>query len=142
MQRHWRCPMQWRTTAFLALALSVSAGCGSDEPTVIEGVHAIVFASRATRYEDGTPAVVSGDNQVLDYQRWVPGGHLYVLSPPTSSGTLTDLVPGEDQADFQGLDVSFDGKEVVFSMKRSADERYHLYLVNVDDVGASLRQIT
>lgn len=139
--------MRWMARGLVAFVGLGLAACGSDEPTVIEGVEAIVFAKRQMYYppdENGVrmPAVVSGDNQVLDYQRYVPGGGLYMLEPPTPSGTLTNLTPSEAAADFQGLDVSFDGQEVVFSMKRAPDDSYHLYLVNVRDPEGSLRQIT
>ena len=68
-----------------------------------------------------------------------PGGGLYVLAPPTPNGKLTKLVDSPD-GQILDCDVSYDGKEILFSWRRSGSEPYHLFRVNAD--GTGLRQLT
>jgi hypothetical protein len=75
--------------------------------------------------------VAGGNGQVLDYQRYVPGGSLNVLSPARADGTLTNLTKDFPQADFNGADVSFDARQAVFSMKRDESDHYHIYTVQL-----------
>lgn len=106
-----------------------STGCSSD-PTSDTGtaVGAIVFIKRQHTSPDGKSVDVAGGNgQVLDYQRYVPGGSLVMLSPPRPDGQLDNITADYPQADFNGADVSFDAKQVVFSMRKDGDDHYHIY---------------
>jgi hypothetical protein len=109
---------------------SKSSSSGSDI-----GIDAVVFVKRqhTTVQSDGTVEVnVSGDStQVIDYLRYVPGGGVYLLSPARADGTLTNLTKDFPEADVAGVDVSFDAKEVVYGMKRTADDHYHIYTTNI-----------
>ncbi len=125
-----------RVTA-LAFVLGTSAGyallpgCGSSEKTDDgAGVSAVLFVKRQHTLASAsgvTVDVAGGNGQVLDYERYVPGGALMVLSPPRPDGTLHDITAAYPQADINGADVSFDAKQVVFSMKRDPDDHYHIY---------------
>jgi hypothetical protein len=98
------------------------------------GVNSILFIKRQTTTVSGTTVsvdVAGGNGQVLDYQRYVPGGSLNLLSPARPDGTLIDLTSAFPQADFNGADVSFDGTQAVFSMKTDANDHYHLYTVQL-----------
>lgn len=66
-----------------------------------------------------------------------------VLSPPTPDGTLRNLTEeaGFDGVDINGIDLSFDATQVVFSMQHSEDNRYHLYLANLEG-DLHVRQLT
>src|SRR5208337_1135327 len=93
----------------LALAGSVAAsgGCsGSGTPTgpAATGVgslsgQTLLFIQRETSTTvtnpDGTTTVTvdvaGGNGQVLDYQRYVPGGRLNLLSPAQADGKRTNL---------------------------------------------------
>ena len=75
--------------------------------------------------------VAGGNGQVIDYGRYVPGGGVHLLSPARPDGTLKNLTAKFTTADFDGLDVSFDANEVVFSMKTSGDDHYHIYTHDV-----------
>jgi len=68
-----------------------------------------------------------------------PGGGLHVLSPPTPEGKLAKLVDSP-KGQLMDCDVSFDGKEILFSWRREGNEGYHLWRINVD--GSDLTQIT
>ncbi len=102
------------------------------------GVNSILFIKRqwATFDANGNVTAVDvagGNNQVLDYQRYVPGGSLNLLTPARADGTVINLTsyPQFAQADFNGADVSFDATQAVFSMKKDANDRYHIYTVQL-----------
>lgn len=126
----------------LALASGV-AGCGGSGPgdSVLPGVEAVVFVQRAFERDDLSHDISGGSRQVIDYQRYTPGGGVFMLSPPTPDGQLTELTAGFEGVDIAGLDLSFDANEVVFSMRHAEDDHYHVYTANIS--GASeVHQIT
>ncbi|HEY8077000.1 MAG TPA: hypothetical protein VIF62_22890, partial [Labilithrix sp.] len=108
-------------------------GCGSSSSEDTgAGVSAIVFIKRQHTIQDPTTGqpmvdVAGGNGQVLDYDRYVPGGSLMMLAPPRPDGQLDDITADFPAADFNGADVSFDATQVVFSMKRDANDHYHIY---------------
>ncbi|MGH7436056.1 MAG: hypothetical protein ACRENE_10320 [Polyangiaceae bacterium] len=115
----------------LAGACSQSAG-GSTE--VGAGVGSILFIKRQTTTSVGGQVMVDvagGNGQVLDYQRYVPGGSLNLLSPARADGNLINLTSAYPHADFNGADVSFDASQAVFSMKTDGNSYYHLYTVQL-----------
>jgi len=133
--------MMKRTTvlALSAAMLAITAcGDGGGE-TVLPGVEAIVFAERNFVNEDGTHEL-GGMGNVFDYLRYVPGGGLYKLEPPTPDGVLTNLTGEFEAVDVTSVDVSFDGRSLLFSMRHAGDDRFHLWTVNVD--GSGMRQLT
>lgn len=117
-------------------------GCGrGGGASVVPGVESIVFIQRAFTRADGTEDVSSGMRQVIDYRRYIPGGGVYTLSPPTPDGELRSLTQSFEGVDVVGLDLSFDAREVVFSMRHADDEHYHVYIAPVDG-SSPPRQIT
>lgn len=124
----------------LALVLGgVAVGCESEGETILPGVDALIFVKRAFINEDGTHEL-GGMGNVFDYLRYVPGGGVYVLEPPTPDGQLRNLTGDFEAVDINGIDLSFDAQKVVFSMRHAGDEFYHIYVANVD--GSSVRQLT
>jgi hypothetical protein len=126
----------------LAGAIAASGACSNQSTSTSgtgtasgAGVQSILFVKRQWAMTDpsGNYSVdVSGGNgQVLDYQRYVPGGSLNILSPARPDGTLTNLTSGFPNADFNGADVSFDATQAVFSMKMDANDNYHVYTVQL-----------
>jgi len=132
----------------LALAGSVAAaeGCSATTTgsTSAGGTGALssqtlLFIQRQTTTvvtnPDGTTTVTvdvdGGNGQVLDYQRYVPGGSVNLLSPAQADGTRTNLTSAYAAADFNGADVSFDATQAVFSMKTGANDHYHIYTVQL-----------
>ena len=67
------------------------------------------------------------------------GGGLYVLSPPKPDGQLKELVSAKE-GQILDADVSFDGREIVFSWRKDAGAGYHVYRINAD--GTGLAQLT
>jgi len=74
--------------------------------------------------------VAGGMGQVMDYGRYEPGGRLEVLDLRT--GDVQNMISDLDQADVSSVDVGFDGKRVLFTMKTSNNDHYHVYWVAVD----------
>ena len=100
------------------------------------GVSSIMFVKRVTTIAgvNGAPPtidVAGGNGQVIDYTRYEPGGSLNLLSPATPNGTLTNLTADFTTADFNGADLSFDATLAVFSMKKDANDHYHIYTVGL-----------
>ena len=134
----------------LALALAAPAvpGCGTGGgSSALPGVESVVFVRRAFERADLSHDISGGSRQVIDYQRYTPGsdehpGGVFVLSPPTQSGTLTNLTADFHGVDIAGLDLSFDANQVVFSMRHSdGDDHYHVYTANIDGTG-DVHQVT
>lgn len=69
--------------------------------------------------------------------RWTPGGGIYVLS--LKDGSLRSLTTGLEGGVFGRMDLSWDAKKVVFDWKRTNEEGYRIYEVEID--GSGLRQI-
>jgi hypothetical protein len=138
------CGKGW-TGSLIGLSLLTLAGCRSEpkDKSVLPGVDAVVFVKRAYLREDGSHEVTGGMGQVFDYDRYNPGkgAGVYVLSPPAPDGKLRNLTEGFKGVDINGLDLSFDAKKVVFSMRTKDDNRYHIYIANVNGEGR-VQQLT
>ncbi len=68
-----------------------------------------------------------------------PGKNLYSLVPARPDGKLTRLTHLTNGAVFKP-EPYFDGKKVLFSMRRDGEDWFHLYEINVD--GGNLRQLS
>ncbi len=124
--------------ALPAFAVTGCGSSGSSESTDV-GVSQIIFIKRAHTIVDDKGAVsidVSGGNgQVIDYERYVPGGSLNLLAPARPDGQLHNLTADFPKADFNGVDVSFDAKQAVFSMKKDDNDHYHIYTAQLSPGG-------
>jgi hypothetical protein len=114
-------------------ALSMSAlGCASeptDDESTGESFDKLVYAVRQHTIVNGDQTVnidvAGGMGQVMDYGRYNPGGRLEIFNLKT--GTTDNILEGFDGADVSSLDVSYDATKVVFTMKQSGDDSYHVY---------------
>jgi hypothetical protein len=89
--------------------------------------------------------VTEGMGQVMDYRRYVPGGRIEVRE--LSTGETRNILEGEEYAlaDVVGLDLSFDARQIVFSMRRGGDDQhYHIYTANLqaENGDYGIRQLT
>ncbi len=85
------------------------------------------FGFRDSYFFPKTPWFASGEN-------------IYTLTPPKPDGTLRNLTNLKKGA-VQGLEVSPDGKRLLFAMRRNIEtDGFHIFEMNVD--GTGLRQIT
>ncbi|HWL84518.1 MAG TPA: hypothetical protein VNO21_01880, partial [Polyangiaceae bacterium] len=143
--------LQLRAVFFVALAAGLSpfaaSGCTSNEGASSDvGIGSILFMKRVTTRVDDkgvvTIDVAKEGGQVVDYKRYEPGGSLDLLTPPRADGKLVNLTVSYPQADFNGVDVSFDAHQAVFSMKKDGDDHYHLYTVQLDVDSHDIHQLT
>jgi hydrazine synthase alpha subunit-like protein len=144
-------------SSVLGLALGAGAGCSSTSKTTGNAsalpadVQAITFLQRTPRNDDGN---------VFDYDKFVAGGRLAMLSPPSADGALTVVFPNQATctqilgatassddidkcvtgSDVQSYDLSFDAKSVVMSAQLPGDGSYQIYSINLD--GTNLQQLT
>ncbi len=70
---------------------------------------------------------------------FAPGGGLYSLAPVRPDGAVTELV-ASPQGQILDMDLSWDGREVVFSWRQGEGAGYHVFRVNAD--GTDLVQLT
>jgi hypothetical protein len=120
-------------------ACSNSTSPGGNSSSVAGGVQSIIFVQRMfTTTTNGVASVdvAGGNGQVLDYDRYVPGGQLNLLTPPSADGKLQNITAAYPTADFNGADLSFDATQVVFSMKRDANDTYHIYVATLPTDGS------
>jgi hypothetical protein len=97
-----------------------------------KGIEEIVFIRRNTYTSSHTYT------EYVD-SLWTPGGGLCVLNLKT--GKVREIVPEFTKDGVVGwFDVSFDAKKIVFDFKKSKNEGYRIYEINVD--GSGLRQLT
>jgi hypothetical protein len=114
--------------AISALTITLAA-CGSDKAQgPLDEVDAIVFIERQPR--------MGGMGDIFQYSSYEPGAKLVKLSPPTADGERTVICCDQESAysevDIIDFDVSFDAKSIVLSARLSQDQRYGLFLLNVD----------
>ena len=96
-----------------------------------QGIEEIVFIRRVT---------LTSNHVYTDHvnSRWAPGGGLAILNLKT--GKVRDVNPILAGGVINRFDVSFDAKKIVFDWKRSNQEGYRIYEINVD--GTGLKQLT
>ena len=58
-----------------------------------------------------------------------------MLSPVTPDGAVTEIAPELSGGLFGRFDLSFDANKIVFSYKRSANQGYRIYEINIDGTG-------
>ncbi len=73
------------------------------------------------------------------YEGFSPGGGLYVVDPRHPEAEPLELVATPD-GQILDCDLSYDGRTVLFSWRRSQSEGYHLWTVGVD--GSNLTRLT
>lgn len=132
-------------TALCRIALALPAlafiSCGSSPPDDIiqkSGQPALVFVKENSQANDHSVVASSnGDN-------YYPGSDLYLLSPISPQGTLTNLTAQYTQAGQTNPanfghaadpEVSYDGTHILFSMRQNRSSRWHLYEMNADGSG-------
>ncbi|MBC8374249.1 MAG: hypothetical protein H8E53_11680, partial [Planctomycetes bacterium] len=75
------------------------------------------------------------------------GGAICVLSPVSTGGTVTSLVPELEGGLFDRFDLSFDARKLIFAYRKDSADAFRLYEIKLDPVAGkmvpgSLRQLT
>ncbi len=86
--------------------------------------------------------VAGGMGQVIDYLRYVPGGRIEIKNLVT--GNVENVLEDFPTADVSSMEISYDAKRVVFSMKKNADDDFHIYVADLKRVDGkfNIRQLT
>ncbi|HTO94107.1 MAG TPA: hypothetical protein VMM80_07025, partial [Bacteroidota bacterium] len=141
--------MTWRRaarTGALVLPGLACLSCGSSPPDDIiqkSGQPALVFVKQNSQANDRS--VVPSSNA----DHFYPGTDIYLLSPISPQGTLTNLTAQYTQAgqtnpnnygDAEDPEVSYDGLHILFSMRQNRSSRWHIYEMNAD--GSEAVQLT
>ncbi len=115
----------WTALAGLTGTL-VACNSGSTQGPLDE-VDSIVFIERQSRM---------GMGDIFQYSSYVPGAKLVKLSPPTADGKriviCCDQEPEFANLDIIDYDLSYDAKSIVLSGRLSEDQRYGLFMLDVD----------
>jgi hypothetical protein len=128
-----------RLLAVLAVPLGGGIGCSSSVPTDGStadqaGFDEVVYVVRQHTVVTGSEVnvtVADGMGQVMDYGRYVPGARVEVRS--LVNRDVRNILEGTRyaKADVEGMDLSFDAKKIVFSMKLDGGDNYHVYTANL-----------
>ncbi len=112
-----------------ALFTTGSLGCGNDDNTgPLGNVDSLIILQRPKRNDMG---------DIFQYTSYVPTARLVKLSPPTADGTLTTICcdkagPEFANIDISSYDISFDATKIVFAGKLAGNERYGLFIQNIE----------
>jgi hypothetical protein len=94
----------------------------------LDEVDSIVFIERQAR--------MGGMGDIFQYDSYVAGAKIVKLSPPTADGERTviccDQESGYEGMDIIDFDLSFDAKTIVLSGRPSQDQKYGLFLLDVE----------
>ena len=123
----------------LALGLSLvtmtgGVGCGGDDNSgPLGNVDSLIILQRPKRNDMG---------DIFQYTSYLPktpsgaNARLVKLEPPTADGVQTTIccnnVPGLENVDISGYDISFDAKTIVFAGKLSNNTTYGLFLLTLE----------
>ncbi len=110
------------------IAAERKAGLGSDVVVPIQPPIVLV----------GGPLPMAGP---FDVAPFTPGSDLYRLDPPYTGAPVNLTASAHTlPADVRDPAISHDGKTIVFSMRKSAEDAHNLYTIGLD--GTGLKQLT
>ena len=98
----------------------------------------ILYVQRRQYQPDHHNTETLFQNNEIAPGKYDPPGRLKCVNLKT--GAVRTLVDGGPTALARDPEVSFDGKKIVFSMRKSRADGYHIYEVNAD--GSGLKQLT
>lgn len=130
----------------LLIGKMLIVSCGNAPPDVIQeksGQAALVFVKENSRFNNRSNAMRSNVDE------YYPGSDLYILDPIAPQGEVRNLTKeytrqGQSREDRYGHaadpEISYDGKKILFSMRKNRESNWHLYEMNID--GTDLSQLT
>lgn len=120
------------------LILVADPGWTATPPAGLAG-RAVVFVTRHPYRPDHHNTETMFQTGEINAGKYQPGGALKVIDFARGGAVRTLVDPGPEGA-VRDPEVSFDGTRVLFAMRTSIRDNYHLYEVNAD--GTGLRQLT
>ena len=120
--------MNTKTGIALGMLAGLAACSNSSSQGPLDEVDSIVFIERQSR--------MGGMGDIFQYDSYVAGAKLVKLSPPTADGERTVMCCDQStefaEMDIIDFDLSFDAKTIVISGRPSEDQRYGLFLLDVE----------
>jgi hypothetical protein len=98
----------------------------------------LLFVTRHQYKQDHHNTATLFQHGEINEKSYTPPGKIKILNPQT--GSVTTLVDAGPTGIARDPEISADGTRVVFSMRKSATDDYHIYEIHVD--GSHLRQLT
>jgi len=99
----------------------------------------ILFVTRHQYRKDHHNTATLFQTGEINHRSYVPGGPMKSIDFK-QGGKVTEILDPGPTGLLRDPEVSFDGKRIVFSMRKSRDDDYHIYTVNAD--GSKLEQLT
>ncbi|MDR0869982.1 MAG: NPCBM/NEW2 domain-containing protein [Planctomycetaceae bacterium] len=107
---------------------------GAAQKLLDKGIDELLFIRRST---------FTSNHVYTDFinSRWTPGGGICAVNLKTGAvREITEQVSSLTNGVVNWFDLSFDAAKIVFDFKKSNDEGYRIYEINVD--GTGLKQLT
>ncbi len=104
----------------------------------IVNAHEIAYVTRAQYAPDHHNTATLFQCGEINESKYRTQGALKALDPKT--GTVRVIVPEESARTVRDPEVDYDGRRIVFSMRKGKTDDYHIYIVNSD--GSCLAQLT
>lgn len=97
----------------------------------------IVYVEREQYAPDHHNTATMFQKGEINEDSFCPGGALRIFDVNTAE--ITTLIELKDGL-VRDPELSFDGKKIIFSMRKNKDDFYHIYEINTD--GSELKQLT
>ena len=135
------CSMVWSSVLALPCKANTAPQDGEkqnllDNPLLTQAP--ILFVVRPQYKPDHHNTATMFQTGEINTGSYRPGGILKTLDVKT--GKVTTIFDAGPEGAIRDPEVSFDGKKILFSMRKNIKEDYHIYEINAD--GSGLRQLT
>ena len=114
-----------------------AAAIAAELPPLVEE-YPILFTTRRQYQRDHHNTATLFQKGEINERKYDPPGRIKILNPKT--GDVRTLVDGGPASIARDPELSWDGTKVIFSMRKSIDDDYHIYEINID--GTGLKQLT
>jgi len=101
--------------------------------------HSLLFVARKQYLKDHHNTATLFQKGEINWQKFTPGGALKIIDF-ANGGRIITLLDMHGKGVVRDPDVHFDGKKILFSMRKNIEDDYHIYEINVD--GSGLQQLT
>lgn len=122
--------------ACLLISTAIQAATESGHPVLRD--HLLLFSTRRQYKKDHHNTATIFQKGEINERSYDPPGKIKLLNPRT--GAVKTLVDAGVTGIARDPELSADGTRVIFSMRKSIDDDYHIYEINID--GTGLKQLT
>ncbi|WP_430931238.1 hypothetical protein [Saccharicrinis sp. 156] len=98
----------------------------------------LVFVTREQYAADHHNSATLFHTDEINTEKYAPGGSMKVIDLKRG-GKITTLIKSTEGV-VRDPEISYDGKKIIFAMRNSIDEDYHIYEMDID--GNNMKQLT